>query len=285
MAPVGRYVFSCVSAVFLFACANGPHDDDVGSTSSEGAGGSGSASSGSGGNPDGAGGTEGAADLFVPADITFRELADQGEGVDVVSATLALGMSGHLELYAALFNNGPSGACSGGMGVELFDVDEQSLGAFDSIMYGSQLYRADELDQVVGCIDPGERGHAAVTDIDPAIDLDDVAHVIYRFTYFSTEFFSGGFTPLTEFTVQDVMRVESAAGSGFSGTLHNGLDASVDEPAVTVFALDAVGRPLATTDVTRAEPLLSGEDWEFLTPPVIDAGQNEVAYALGDVKF
>ena len=94
-----------------------------------------------------------------------------------------------------------------------------------------------------------------------------------------------GFTPLTEFTVQDVMRVESAAGSGFSGTLHNGLDASVDEPAVTVFALDAVGRPLATTDVTRAEPLLSGEDWEFLTPPVIDAGQNEVAYALGDVKF
>lgn len=284
MASIGRHVFSCIGAVFLFACSNGASTDD-GSTSSDGAGGSGSATSASGGALLGAGGMTADAELFVPSRVGFSELADEGEGVDVVAATLGVGMTGHLELLLALFNGGDTGACSGGVGIEFFDVNEQSLGTTEAIMYGAGLYRADDLNQVVGCVDPGQRGMAAATNINAGIELEDVAFVVYHFTYFSTEFFTGGLTPLTQFTVDHVMRVESAAGSGFSGVLRNGLEATVEEPTVVVFALDAVGRPVATASVTREAPLLPDEQWEFLTSPVINPGVGEVAYALGDIKF
>jgi hypothetical protein len=274
MASLGRYIFIGSSVAWFIACSSAPGDDD-GSTSTEAAGGSGSAT----------GGTPGEGELFVPARIKFSESADEGEGVDVVAATLDVGPSGQLQVLLALFNGAETGACSGGVGIEFFDLDEQPLGTATANMYGAGLYRADEYNLAVGCIDPGQRGMAAATDIDAAIALQEVASVVYRFTYFSTEFFAGGLTPLTQFTVDSVMRVESAAGSGFSGVLHNGLEATVEEPTVIVFALDAVGRPVATVEVTGDEPLLPHEQWEFLTSPVFNAGVSEVTYALGDLQL
>lgn len=204
--------------------------------------------------------------------------------MDVVAATLTQGSDG-LEFYAALHNGGDTGACGGALSIELFDAQEQSLGVFDAGLFGKQIYRINELDQVVGCIDPDSEGAAAVLNIDEELRIDDIAHVTYRFTYFSTEFFEGGLTLLEEFKVTGLNQVPLAFGISFSGTLENGLEVPATEPSVTIFALNDIGRPLGVVAASRAEALAAHDEWTFQTGPIVDPGVTQWAFPLGSIQF
>jgi hypothetical protein len=240
---------------------------------------------GGSGNSGGMAGNSGASQAFVPKTVSFTELTDADQGVNVVAATLTQGPLG-LEFYGSLRNDGETAACSGAIGIELFDAADQTLGAFNGGLFGAQIYRINGLDQAVGCIDPHQVGMAGIVNIDESLTLDQVASVVYRFTYFNAEFFEDGLTALDSFTVTDLELVEEGANQVvFSGALANSLDALVKDPSVTIFQVNDVGRPLGMVSVSRTEDLTPGTTWNFRTSSIDGAVESQFAFPSGTIEF
>lgn len=244
---------------------------------------SGSATSGGGAAPNtSSGGTSGS---FSPAGVVFSELSHPDEGVNVLTASLVDGEDG-LQLYAVLINVSDTGACSGAMSVELYDAFQQSLGDFNGGIFGAQIYRINDLDQAVACVDPQELGMAAVVDIDTSIELHQVAYVVYRFTYFASEFFTGGLRALPGFRIADLKRhADRPEEYSLSGRLENGTDATVEDVSVTLLSLNEAGRPLGMVTIQRALPLAAGEDWPFESEAQPASAPKALAFPVGTFSF
>jgi hypothetical protein len=210
---------------------------------------------------------------IAPEGLTVRALAGGNGVLEVIGLTLRQGSS-NAEVYAALKNVGDVPACDAAFSIELFDDGEQPLGAGISGLRVSHFYRLkDDAQQIVSCVGPGHVAMAALTELPADIAIDDVGFIVYRCPYFALDV-----EPIEGLTIRDVKSVTSSAGTVYTGTLVNGFDRTVRRPAVTVFPVNRVSRPLgfATRDSDVEVP--PGESWKFETAAVDAPGESWSAY-------
>jgi hypothetical protein len=238
---------------------------DVGSTSTH--------DDGNAGEMDGSGGEAGSDALVVPEGLTIMPLAGGNGVLDLIALTLRKGPS-NTELYAAMRNDGDVPACDPGLSVELFDKTQQSLATGISALLTKHFYRlTDGSGTIASCVGPGDVAMAAVTDLSSDIVIDDVGYVVYRCPYFALDV-----APVDGLSVSQVQSVTNSAGTAYAGTLLNGFDAAVSNPAVTVFPVNHVGRPLGVATGSGTADIPPGDTWAFETNTVDDPGVDYVAY-------
>jgi hypothetical protein len=217
--------------------------------------------------------------LFVPEGLENTELNGDG-GLELIAFTLEARAAG-LSLFAAVRNDGDTPACDPGMMTHFIDRSEQLVASAGARLYGGRLYRASsEPNVLVSCIDPGQIGMAASTDLPESVVLEELGRLQHTFPAFTLPQLAAVEGDLT---VGDVEATRSDAGNVYSGTLQNGLDIPINEPHVAIFPLSRVGRPLdmATSSASIAIP--PGGSWRFETTSVAEAGALFAAHALGAI--
>lgn len=212
---------------------------------------------------------------IVPEGLTVRALAGGNGVLEVIALTLRQGASS-AEVYAALKNVGDVPACDAAFSIELFDDSQQPLASGINGLRVSHFYRLqDDAQQIVGCVGPGHVAMAAVTELPPEVAIDDVGFIVYRCPYFALDV-----DPIEGLTVRDVKRVTSNTGTVYAGTLVNGFDRTVRNPAVAVFPVNRVSRPLGFATADSDVEVPPGGSWKFETDAVaVDApGEKWNAY-------
>ncbi len=187
--------------------------------------------------------------------------------------TLKAGSS-NVQLYAALRNEGDSPACGAAFSVELFDAADQPVGAGVGGLLVKRFYRvASDAESIAACIAPGDVTMIALADLSTEASVDDVSRVEYWCNYWALEV-----VPIGVVDVTDVRRVDRADGATFSGLLTSALDAPLPAPAVAVFPLNEVGRPLGVALAAGTEEVAPHGSWAFETDAVADAGVDQAAF-------
>ncbi len=218
-----------------------------------------------------AAGSDGA--RILPEELTVRALAGGNGVLEVIALTLRKGSS-NVEVYAALKNVGDVPACDAAFSIELFGQNEQSVAAGIGGLLVSHFYRLkDDAEKLVRCVGPGDVAMVAVTELPPELQIESVGFIVYRCPYFALDV-----VPIDGLTIRDVKTVTSSAGTVYTGTLFNGFDRTVRNPAVTVFPVNRVSRPLGVATRDSAVELAPGETWKFETDAVDDPGASWVAY-------
>ncbi|HTQ04194.1 MAG TPA: hypothetical protein VMI54_10065 [Polyangiaceae bacterium] len=261
------------------ACSNGSKD----SAASGGGAGSGANTSSAGspaGGTNASGGTGGDDDaLIVPPAVAVLALPGGNGVLDLNALTLRQGAT-NTEAYAALKNDGDTPACDAGLELQFFDKNQQPIAASVGGLLTQHLFRfTDGSGTVAACVAPGDVTMAAITDLPAGLALDDVGFVEYSCMYFAVDA-----TPIDGFTVSQVRSVTGSNGVSFTGTFTNGFGAAVDNPSVTVFPVNHVGRPLAAATATGTDPVPDGGSWDFTTSAVDSAGSDNVAFATATVS-
>lgn len=218
----------------------------------------------------------GDATQFVPEGVTVAALPGGNGALEVTALTLRKGTAG-TEIYAALTHRGGNPACSAAFSVELFDRSEQSVAAGIGGLLTQHYFRlSDGSATIAACIASGDVAMAAVTDLPADIVIDDVETIVYRCPYFALDV-----VPIDGLTITQVSQVSGRIGTAYTGVLVNGLDVALSQPAVTVFPVNRVGRPLGVATGSDAVEIPPGGRWTFQTNTVATPGVNQVAYATG----
>lgn len=210
--------------------------------------------------------------LVWPASISVMGLPG-GHGVlEMFALTVRKGPT-HTEMYAALKHTGDRPVCDGALTIELYDKEGQSVAAGIGGLLTDHVYRLkDGSGSIAACIGPGEVTMASMTDLSPDIDLDNLGFAVYRNPYFGIEVDQIG-----AFTVSDVAAVTGDAGTSYTGKLSNDIDITVENPAVMIFPLNTVGRPLGMATGTGTVELEPGASFSFTTTADV-AGTGYHAY-------
>ena len=194
-------------------------------------------------------------------------------GLTLTALTLEDGPNG-LELFAALKNEGDTPACDAGLSVQLYDESQQSVGAGVSGLSTQDFYRINDGSGTrTSCVGPGSVAMAAVTDLASDATVDDIGYVVYTTPYFVLDV-----TPITGLSVVDLAPVTVASATSFQGTFRNGLDVAVTDPAVSVFMVNHVGRPLGLASASGNATVASCGTWSFATNVVSLQGSDAVAF-------
>jgi len=246
-----------------------------------GGGGGGLAGHGGGAGAGGSGGVGGDHRLFVPEGLANTNKDGADMGLVLVASTLVPGTTGPA-LYAAVRNDYTTPVCNGGL-ITYF-LDEAGYVFFPDAagLEGGGLYQlTDGTGTIVTCIAPGEIAMAASPDL-PAdtVVIDQIGSLQHQMPAFVFD----ALVPIGRLAVSDVHVVTTASGSAFAGTMTNGLATTVTSPSVSVFPLNAVGRPLgvATAGATTAVP--AGGTWTFETTAVADPGVATFASATASMQ-
>ena len=251
----------------------------------------GAAAAAAGQHPAGAAGIGGAGGgvtsdsaLIVPAGLAVTGL-ESGHGVlDVTALTLKAGPT-NLELYAALKNVGDIPACGAALSVELFDKNGESLAAGIGGLYTNHLYRlTDGSETIAGCIGPGDVTMATITDLPSSITPESVGSIMYTCSYFAVDV-----TPIDGPSLGPLTTVSENGGTAYTGTLVNRLPVALANPSVTVFPVNAAGRPLGvasargSSDMPPTSSIPECGSWAFRTSTVSAPGVGALAFAAGSV--
>lgn len=214
--------------------------------------------------------------LIVPEGLTVNALAGGNGVLDVIALTLRKGPSS-TELYAALRNDGDIPACAAALSVELFDETEHSLASGIGGLLTQHFYRlTDGSGTIAACVGPGDVTMAAVTDLPADIVIEDVETIVYRCPYFALDV-----VPIDGLTIGQVKSEARSTGTAYTGTLVNGLDVAVNDPSVTVFPVNRVGRPLGMATGSGTGEIPPGGSWAFETNSVGAPGVDHAAYPTG----
>ena len=92
-------------------------------------------------------------------------------------------------------------------------------------------------------------------------------------------------TPVGGLAVTGVEAITSGEGTAYTGTVVNDLAATLNDPSVTVFPVNRVGRPLGMATASTTLALPPGGTWTFQTDAVDDPGVDQVAYADRDASL
>jgi hypothetical protein len=194
----------------------------------------------------------------------------------VSALTLQRGADGP-ELYVALRNNGDTPACDAAVSIELFDGDEQSLAVGIGGLRAEHFFRrTDGSGAIVNCVAPGDVAMADVKDLPPELATDDVRFLVYRCPYFALDV-----EPIAGLTIRKLKSVRREDETAYSGTLVNMLDRTLAQPAVLVFPVNRVGRPLGVASGSREAEVEPGGSWAFETTAIEVRGADSVAYPAG----
>ena len=213
---------------------------------------------------------------FVPDDLVVMALPG-GNGVFEISAVTLRDAEQGLELYAAVKNSGDVFACSAALSVELYDQDGQSIAAGINGLLSQHFYQlTDGSGSIAACISPGETAMTAIADFPAGIRVEDIAAIVYRCPYFALDV-----TPIDGLTVRQLAEVPSSEGTAYTGTLINDFELAVDNPSVTLFSVNEMGRPLDMVIATSTVQIPAGGSWMFQTDPFATLGVDVVAYPAG----
>ena len=107
--------------------------------------------------------------------------------------------------------------------------------------------------------------------------LATAAGVALAFVSLNTPEVLTGPEQIGAFTVSDVAPVTGDAGTSYTGKLSNDIDITVENPAVMIFPLNTVGRPLGMATGTGTVELEPGASFSFTTTADV-AGMGYHAY-------
>jgi hypothetical protein len=259
-----KRLLGIAAALLLLACASGAREDDAGAAAAD-----------SRSAADGMGEDTGDDALIVPEGLSVTALAGGNGVLEVIAFTLRQGPSG-TEAFAALRNVGDVPACSAAVSIELFDKTEQSLAAGIGGLLTQRFYRLkDGSGSIAACVAPGDVTMAAVADLPSDLVIEDVGYVVYRCSYFALDV-----VPIAGLTISQLKSVTDNAGTAYTGTLINGLDVAVNNPSVTVFPVNRVGRPLGVATGSGTLEIPPGGSWAFETDRAAP-GVDSFAYPAG----
>ena len=211
---------------------------------------------------------------IAPAGLAVSAL-EGGNGVlDLIALTLRAGASA-TEVYAALQNDGDVPACSAGVSVQLFDESGQSIAASITGLFSNKLYRfTDGSGTIVSCVAPGSIAMGAILDLPADIVIEDVASIVYQTPYFALDV-----APVAgHLDVSGMKAVPMSDGTAFTGTVVNGLDFTLTDPAVSVFPVNCAGRPLGVATANGSGDVPPRGTWSFQTNSVDTVGVDAAAY-------
>lgn len=271
--------FGCLSACTKSASAPGdkapePEVDATTAFTNDGA---------SGGAPGGlsdtgavtGGGPAGPADsYFEPPDLPHVPL-DTGGVLSLVASTLKAGPAG-LELYAAVRNGGEAPLCSAAVQVEFYGQQDELIETVSAGVQSGQLYRLPDSSTTISCVAPKQTAMVAMTNIPERVVLEDLKSLGHRFPAFQID----GATALDWVSVSELEAVEVAGGTVFQGKVTNSSEVTVREPLVSVFPVNAVGRPLGVATASADVEIPPGESWAFETDVIAERGTDQAAVAL-----
>ncbi|HTQ06265.1 MAG TPA: FxLYD domain-containing protein [Polyangiaceae bacterium] len=250
-----------------------------GATQSDGGGANGDAARGGappgGGGATGggtAGGAAGDTSLFVPANLPNTTVAGEDTALTLVAFTLVKGASG-LELYAAARNDGTTPVCEPGMLTSFFDQSGMLVTSVGSTLQTAQFYALDD-GTVIPCVDPGSVAMSGSTGLPSDIVVAQLGHLEHAFPAFVVS----GITPVAGLGISALGTAKTLDGTTYTGTLTNGLAAPATNATVTVFPLNAAGRPLSMAVANATDAIPAGGSWAFQTNLVHDAGVAQAAY-------
>lgn len=212
--------------------------------------------------------------LIVPAGLDVSALEGGTGSLELVALTIRNGPT-NTEVYASLKNVGDMYACDAGLSVELYDKDQQSVTAGIGALLTQHIYeRTDGSGTAAACVAPGETTMGVINDLPDGIAIDTLGYAVYHCTYFVLDVvpLAGGFS------VDQVQSVEVISGTTYTGNFVNGLDVAVENPSVTIFPLNRVGRPLGAATATSTDQVPAGGNWAFQTSVVTTPGVDFAAY-------
>ncbi len=215
--------------------------------------------------------------LFVPAGLSNTNIDGQDDGPTLIAFTLVQEGTGP-KLYAAVKNNLDTPACEAGMTTYFVDKADQVVTSSGSVLLSGRLYRLSD-GTIISCIDPGQVAMTASTDLPSTLMIDDLGFLEHLFPTFIV----AGIVPTAGLTVSEVHAVATGAGHAYSGTVTNGLDVTVSAPAVAIFPVNRVGRPLGVATGSATVDLPPGGSWTFETSVVDDLGVDYLAYPTASI--
>jgi hypothetical protein len=241
---------------------------------------SGADTTGGGGNAPsgGAAGSSGDDRLFVPEDLPHAELNGEG-GLTLIALSLIDGDTGP-ELFATIRNDGTTPSCEAGLLMDFYDKSDLLVGSTSGVLESGKLYQfTDGSGVVISCVPPGEVAMTAATDLPGTVVIDELGRLQYTFPAFTVD----GIAPIAGLAVSGIQTVARGAESAYTGTLTNGLDVAVQEPKVTVFPVNRVGRPLGAATSSGTADVSPGGTWAFETSTVADLGTSYVAFPRASI--
>jgi hypothetical protein len=227
----------------------------------------------------GMGGPPGDDRLFVPADLPANTTDTTGGWLTLVAFTLvqeALAPA----LYVAVRNDGESPACNVGMMIDFLDKDGYTVTSAGAAVWSKQYYRLDP-NVIFSCIDPGQVGMAAVTNLPSDLVIAELGSLRHSFPGFILQ----DIVPVQGLTVSGVRTTEAGPFTAYTGTFTNRFDAAVSAPAVAVFPVNRVGRPLGMGTCSVDIDLAPGGSVGFETSPVDETGAGYEAYPAGSPAY
>jgi hypothetical protein len=194
--------------------------------------------------------------LFIPRGIPNEESSGADYGLTLSASTLVREPSG-LRFYAAVRNVGGDPVCRATMLVNFYDSSDQQIAVASADLLTSHLYHSADDTLIIACVAPGELAVAAL-DVNYDIRVEDIARMEHLFPAFGFEV-----VPYPPFTVEDVQFAAHGERGTYSGTFRNGLEATVEQPRVTIVQLTAVGRPTHVASRTEDVQIAPGGEWPF----------------------
>lgn len=211
--------------------------------------------------------------LFEPAWLPNVPLDSVSGVLTLYASTLRDGPDG-LELFAGVCNHGEFPLCGAALQVEVYDQQNELIGTVSGAVQSGRLYRFSQSPAPISCVAPGQAAMAALT-LPPGLWLDELGSLGHRFPAFQID--DAVFLPSVEVT--EVRAFDTASGAAFRGTVINVADTTIADPVVSVFPVNAVGRPLAAAVSTAALQMAPGGSWSFETSTVAEQGEDQVAFA------
>jgi hypothetical protein len=121
---------------------------------------------------------------------------------------------------------------------------------------------------------------AAFVDFPPELTLDEIGSLQHNFPAFGLDV-----VPLEGVSVSKLATRSAGELRKYGGTLTNGLDVPVKSPAITVFPVNRVGRPLGVATSAATTDLAPSGTWTFETSGVSDPGSGYAAYPDGSIEI
>ena len=239
-------------------------------------GGAGGARAGAGGAA-GAGGSAGAGDMrrFVPDIPNTYESTAPNPGLEVIAHTLRIGLLG-AEWLVAIENTGTSYLCVLDIESTFFNASNTEIAAGTAIVEVPLARGSSGTGGLVECLGPGQIGMAVdqitLSDVtDPTV----IASVKHNFGGLILE----DAVSTNDIVVTGVRIVEDTLGRNqFTGQVRNDTDATVRNPAISIFGVNAVGRPLVEGSDIELTTIAAGASWTFTTNSFEESVEGYVAF-------
>ena len=216
--------------------------------------------------------------LSVPEGISNTNMDGQDMGLILVAFTLVQTATGP-RLYAAVRNESDTPSCEAGMTTYFFDKADQEVTETGSVLQSGRLYRMTD-GTIISCIAPGQVVMTASTDLLSSMMIDQLGYLKHLFPAFTVP----GVVPIPGLSVSDVQTVAADAGNAYAGKVTNGLDGAVSAPAVSIFPVNRVGRPLGVATSSASSDIPPGGSWTFKTSTVDDLGADYVAFPTASIR-